>query len=119
MFFSYLSLLLMLSSDVSGDNQNPPSPISSNQISPSLTNEKEESSETNVEVTEKSANQQPVSPAVDQSSVESEESADQSEKHISVEKPPLPARKPPLPEKPLVLPKPVLLPKPEAPMDFG
>jgi hypothetical protein len=35
------------------------------------------------------------------------------------QKPPLPDRKPPIAEKPLVFPKPVLLQKPDKPMQFG
>ena len=112
----------MLSSD--STNQNIPSPVSPSQISPSSTNENEQSLEAIKEVTERTTNQSPAPSPVDQSVAgeKAEEPPDltgQSEKNITEEKPPLPARKPPLPEKPLVLPKPVLLPKPDAPMNFG
>lgn len=120
--FAISSLLLMLSSE--STNQNPPSPVSSNQISPLSTNENEQSLEAIKEVTEKTTNQSPAPSPVNQSAAavkadESPDLADQSERNITEEKPPLPAGKPPLPEKPLVLPKPVLLPKPDAPMYFG
>ena len=110
----------MLSSD--STNQNIPSPISSSQISPSSTNENEQSLEAIKEVTERTTNQSPAPSPVYQSAADADLLPDltrKSEDNIIEEKSSIPRGKPPVPEKPLILPKPVLLPKPDAPMDFG